>query len=131
LKNEQLIRIAGIVLKMIDILKDKEVGFMANAIVAAACGHLLFPFDIIPDAVPLFGFLDDASILMIAIAQLAKLSDAALQKYKLDRLNKYQLSPIVYSITYNNNRSSFNYIEENKRRIWFSIKYVKNLMQKM
>ncbi|MFA9422272.1 MAG: DUF1232 domain-containing protein [Sedimentibacter sp.] len=118
LKKEPLKKIAEVITVFINILKDREVGFMPKAIAAAALAYLINPIDIISDLIPVIGYLDDAAVLMIGFSYIMKFGDAALQKYKKTVRYKCQLSPLIYSVTYNSSNLIYNYEEESKRRIW-------------
>lgn len=48
---------------------------MAIAIVVGALLYIVSPIDIIPDAIPVIGFIDDAAIITAAIAQIRKIGN--------------------------------------------------------
>ena len=57
-------------------LKRKETPFIAKVLAAIAVAYALSPIDLIPDFIPVIGFLDDAIILPGLIAIVVKLIPA-------------------------------------------------------
>ena len=53
-------------------LKDSSVARWRKALLLGAIGYALFPFDGIPDTIPLLGWLDDLGVLSIAAASVWK-----------------------------------------------------------
>lgn len=72
------------------LLRDAAVPLPAKLMLFAVVGYLAMPFDFIPDFIPVIGQLDDAAVIVIAIALLivlvprerfeAALSDAELEQ---------------------------------------------------
>ena len=54
-------------------LKNRETPGKVKGLLLAALLYLIFPVDIIPDAVPLAGILDDAIVVPLAVEGLMKL----------------------------------------------------------
>jgi len=52
-------------------LRDKDTPSWAKTIVLGALGYFIFPLDLIPDFVPVVGFVDDFAAITIAIASVA------------------------------------------------------------
>lgn len=48
-------------------LKDPTVSRFEKAIIYGALGYLILPLDLIPDAIPFLGYLDDLKVLNIAL----------------------------------------------------------------
>ena len=57
-------------------LKDKETPVIAKLIAALAVGYALSPIDLIPDFIPVLGYLDDVLLLPMLIALTVKLIPA-------------------------------------------------------
>ncbi len=53
----------------------------AMAVVVGALLYVISPIDIIPDAIPVIGFIDDAAIITAAIAQIKRIGDD-IKEYK-------------------------------------------------
>lgn len=49
-------------------LKDKETPFTAKVLAGLTVGYALSPIDLIPDFIPIFGYLDDMIILPAMVA---------------------------------------------------------------
>lgn len=47
-------------------LRDPSISVKEKSVIIAALGYLIFPVDLIPDAVPVVGFTDDLAALMAA-----------------------------------------------------------------
>jgi len=43
----------------------------AKNVIRGALGYFILPFDVVPDVVPGFGYLDDTAVLMVAIGTIA------------------------------------------------------------
>lgn len=54
-------------------LKDKDTPVLAKMIAALTIGYALSPIDLIPDFIPVLGYLDDVIILPVLIALTIKL----------------------------------------------------------
>ena len=48
---------------------SKETSWLTKAYIAGALGYLIFPFDFIPDAVPIIGYSDDFAAIMMVFNQ--------------------------------------------------------------
>lgn len=55
-----------------NVLEDKDTPSKAKLIIASALGYFILPFDWIPDFIPITGFTDDFSALILAIQQTSK-----------------------------------------------------------
>ena len=64
-------------------LKDPSTPKMSKAIILGALGYFIFPFDVIPDFIPFFGFTDDIGVLISSLVSINKsLSDEMKTKAK-------------------------------------------------
>ena len=54
-------------------LKDSQTPFLAKLLAAVAVAYALSPIDLIPDFIPVIGYLDDIVILPVLIACIVKL----------------------------------------------------------
>lgn len=60
------IKVVYLALLLYYMLGDKEVDLKSKLTIAAALGYFIFPIDFIPDLLPIIGFTDDLSVLMVA-----------------------------------------------------------------
>lgn len=59
------------VLILFYVLTDKNANIKERALIAGALGYFIFPVDAIPDFTPVIGFLDDASVVLLALKAVA------------------------------------------------------------
>lgn len=50
------------------LMRSKEVPLMAKAVPPLLVAYLAMPFDIIPDFIPVLGYLDDVAVIVLALA---------------------------------------------------------------
>ncbi|HYE08999.1 MAG TPA: YkvA family protein [Patescibacteria group bacterium] len=117
LKNKQFSGVIELIEDLIRIIMDPNADIKVKAIIAAAFLYLFSPIDMIPDIIPGVGYLDDIVIVLIAANMIAKIDDSY-RLLKTKRRQKSNMSILIYSITNKNVRMDYNYLEENKRRIW-------------
>lgn len=103
---------------LMEILKDPSTSFGIKAAIAAAFLYLLSPVDIIPDIIPIFGYVDDISILLLTLNFIREQSSILYNNYNLRSKINYQSSPIIYSVFRDKGNRECNYFEEKGRRIW-------------
>lgn len=52
------------------LVRDPAAPRWEKALLVAALGYVVFPFDLVPDLVPFFGWLDDVGVVALAAAAL-------------------------------------------------------------
>lgn len=72
-------------------LKDKDTPLSAKILATLALGYALSPIDLIPDFIPVLGYLDDVLILPILIAWTIKLiPDEIIERSKVQAKDMWQ-----------------------------------------
>ncbi len=66
------------------LLRDPSVGWPAKVLLIVVVGYLLLPFDLIPDFIPVLGQLDDAGVVVGAVALLLAIVPAPVFEAALD-----------------------------------------------
>lgn len=54
------------------LMQSRSVPVKAKAVIAAALGYFILPFDLIPDIALMAGFTDDLAVLMFALSQVSR-----------------------------------------------------------
>ena len=73
------------------VMKDRRVPLCAKLIIPALVLYLLSPIDIIPDFIPVLGYLDDLVVLALAVWAFSRLSDpAVVMEHTADLLRESQ-----------------------------------------
>lgn len=49
-----------------------KMSFLTIAIIILAFGYIIFPFDLIPDYIPIVGWIDDAAVFYLLLLRLGK-----------------------------------------------------------
>ena len=62
------IKVVYVALLLYYMLVDQAVDLKSKVTIVAALGYFIFPFDILPDLIPVIGFTDDLSVLMFALS---------------------------------------------------------------
>lgn len=62
------IKVVYIALLLYYMLIDEAVDIKSKVTIVAGLGYFIFPFDLIPDLLPVIGFTDDLSVLMITLS---------------------------------------------------------------
>lgn len=62
------IKVVYIALLLYYMLVDEAVDLKSKLTIVASLGYFIFPFDFIPDLIPVIGFTDDLSVLMFALS---------------------------------------------------------------
>lgn len=79
-----------------ELLKDPRGAWPAKATAAAVLLYVASPFDVIPDFIPAFGFMDDAGIVMLAVGLLAGTLPSYIERVRRKSPMPMFKSPIVY-----------------------------------
>lgn len=58
------------ILVMWNVMSDPETPVYIKALIVAALGYVIMPFDAVPDIIPVAGWLDDAGIVALAYGQI-------------------------------------------------------------
>jgi uncharacterized membrane protein YkvA (DUF1232 family) len=90
--------VKDLILKMIELLNDDNMKFSTKAIIVAAFAYLILPIDIIPDIVPVFGYLDDIAIIMIAAKLVSDIIENRVDLFQIKRKNNIKMGSIIYSL---------------------------------
>ena len=72
-------------------LRDGKVPLWRKLVGVAAVAYLVWPFDLIPDFIPVIGYLDDAGVLMVAALFLVR--DVRLHEQRYPELPTATLPP--------------------------------------
>ena len=62
------IKVVYMALLLYYMLIDETVDLKSKVTIIAGLGYFIFPFDLIPDILPVIGFTDDMSVLMITLS---------------------------------------------------------------
>ncbi|MFV0365854.1 MAG: YkvA family protein [Mangrovibacterium sp.] len=71
-----------------EVMRDDYIPMKTKAIIIAALGYLVLPFDIIPDIAPLLGFSDDLAVLIYAIAQVRELITPVIRGRAIEKVKE-------------------------------------------
>ena len=75
------IKVVYMALLLYYMLIDETVDLKSKVTIVAGLGYFIFPFDLIPDILPVIGFTDDLSVLMITLSIVrGKVNDIHRQK---------------------------------------------------
>ena len=66
------VKVAYIALLLYYVLMDDAIALKLKVTIVAALGYFIFPIDLIPDFIPVFGYLDDLGVIMATIKFLGK-----------------------------------------------------------
>lgn len=71
------------------VMMDEAVPKTSKWLVAGALGYFILPFDFIPDFIPVLGFVDDLSILLLALGEVAHYIDEEIQEKAKNKLTEW------------------------------------------
>lgn len=77
--------------------RDPRVPWYAKAAAAAVAAYALSPIDLIPDFIPILGYLDDLLIVPLGILLVVKLIPAPLMAEFRDRVQEQEGKPVSYA----------------------------------
>ncbi len=69
--------------------KSDKVPVQTKATIIGALGYLIFPFDLLPDFIPLFGFTDDLGALLIAISQIGEAITPEIKQKAREKMDEW------------------------------------------
>ena len=78
-------------LKLYYALQSENISAKEKAMIVGALGYFIFPIDIIPDAIPLVGYTDDAALLLAVLSLLKESINEDVKKKAKDKLSVYLL----------------------------------------
>ncbi len=78
--TEYLIILPDLLYMMIKILFDKEVPVKSKALIVVATTYLFSPIDVIPDFIPVVGFVDDLLVTIIILNRIINSDDPVLKQ---------------------------------------------------
>ena len=64
--------VLGQTLLLYAVLTDRDTPLWARTLIIGALGWFVCPFDLIPDAIPVLGYADDAAVMAFAISRVAQ-----------------------------------------------------------
>ena len=62
------IKVVYLALVLYYMLVDEAIDLKSKVIIVAALGYFILPFDLVPDLLPVIGFTDDLSVLMLTFS---------------------------------------------------------------
>ena len=62
------------------ILTDRETPMWARALIIGALGYFIYPFDVIPDVIPVLGYADDVGVMGLVLTQLDRFVTPAMHE---------------------------------------------------
>lgn len=76
-------------LKLYYALQSENVSAKEKGMIVGALGYFIFPIDIIPDAIPLVGYTDDAALLLAVLSLLKESINEDVKKKAKDKLSEW------------------------------------------
>jgi uncharacterized membrane protein YkvA (DUF1232 family) len=70
------------------LFRERRIPLLARAIIPAVLLHLAMPLDIIPDFIPVLGYLDDIVIVFVGVWALLRLTPGAVVEEHVARLER-------------------------------------------
>jgi len=66
-----------------------DVSLKKKASIAAALGYFIFPFDFLPDLLPLVGFADDLTVILFALKQISTALTSEIRKQAGEKMEQW------------------------------------------
>lgn len=111
--NDFLKKFKEYILAMYKMLKDPAASPMNKVVAAIALLYIINPLDIIPDFLPVIGYLDDVAMILIAVGMIG----GALKKY-IDKKNDFTFdNTILYAVYENQSNIDKKYTEKDGIRV--------------
>lgn len=83
------IKVTYSTLKLFYCSKSKGVPVWAKSLIIGALGYFILPIDVIPDIIPVTGFLDDAGILASALTAIARYVTPEIKEEAKQKLSEW------------------------------------------
>lgn len=100
-KDTPLERVIEDIKAMYELIKDPRAALKAKAIAVIALLYVANPIDIIPDALPIFGLVDDAGIVMFAVKSIGDALNQYKEKIKEKLKVKKSNTTVLYQLKQN------------------------------
>lgn len=118
IKNDDFVGVKNVILNMVELLKNPNMDFKIKAIILAALTYLISHLDMLPDAIPFFGYLDDIALIMMAANHISDMVGDNVDFYQIKKKSKMKMTTIIYSLVTDDKKLDYNYTETKGNRLW-------------